>query len=69
MIDACDGVVVELAQTPTQGTLLSVVELLHASTHPVLVTDASGLVGVCGSAQIVAALSRHHNPTPITASA
>ena len=65
----CDGVVVELAQSPTQGTLLSVVELHHASTHPVLVTDASGLVGVCGSAQIVAALSRHHNPTPITATA
>jgi glycine betaine/proline transport system ATP-binding protein len=58
-----------LVQVPQQCTLQELVEILDASGQPVLVTEAGGLVGVCGSAEIVAALSRHHQALPGTGAA
>jgi glycine betaine/proline transport system ATP-binding protein len=51
-----------LVVVPGECTLQTLVEIQDATAQPVLVTDASGPIGVCGSAQIVSALSRHRQP-------
>ena len=52
------------AQVPGHCSLQELVEIHDASGQPVLVSEAGGLIGICGSAQIVAALSRHHQTQP-----
>ncbi len=56
-----------LVQVPGHCTLQELVEIHDASGQPVLVTDESGLIGVCGSTQIIAALNRHRQTQPATA--
>ncbi len=58
-----------LVQVPGHSTLAELVELHDASGQPVLVTDASGLIGVCGAEQIIGALTRHRQTQAAPAAA
>ncbi|HKC15429.1 MAG TPA: ATP-binding cassette domain-containing protein [Steroidobacteraceae bacterium] len=53
-----------LMRVPGSCSLQTVVALHRSSNLPVLVEGAGGLVGVCGAAQIVAALDQHRQSAP-----
>jgi glycine betaine/proline transport system ATP-binding protein len=53
-----------LMRVPPSCSLQTVVAIHRSSNLPVLVEGIGGLAGVCGSAQIVAALDRHRQPAP-----
>jgi len=54
--------------TPVTGdcTLQKLIEIHNASAHPVLVADATGLIGVVDAAEIMTALGRHHGASSAT---
>ncbi|HKC16435.1 MAG TPA: ATP-binding cassette domain-containing protein [Steroidobacteraceae bacterium] len=53
-----------LMRVPGSCSLQTVVALHRSSNLPVLVEGVGGLVGVCGAAQIVAALDQHRQSAP-----
>jgi glycine betaine/proline transport system ATP-binding protein len=62
--DAANGAP-RLMRVPGSCSLQAVVAIHRSSNLPVLVDGVAGLAGVCGAAQIVAALDRHRQSAPL----